>query len=274
MTVARRRLGSDGPELSQITYGMMRLGALASVGDAAEHLCRLHDAGIDTHHSSGEYDCYDLYLAALERARASGREFRHVVKVAEPGFDHDRFDGSRLTRLLDRRLADLGVDTIHSLQWLVRTPDPQATGPRVALLADQAAEIADWTATQLDAGKIRNLSSFPYSVAFAEAIVESGLVSTATIYLNEVELDYVPLLDLAAAVIAIRPLAGGELGDRATDPAASPIRFPLLHPAVTTVVASINSAAHVEHAVAAAGDLRSDADAFAAMAASPPSTHG
>lgn len=259
--VARRRLGPDGPTLSQISYGMMRFGAIPADTDPADHLCYLHDLGIDTHHSSGEYDTYDAYLAALAKARAGGRSFLHVVKVAEPSFDDDRFDGARLTKLVDRRLRELGADTIHSLQWLFRTPDPQDSAKRCSLVAEQADEILEWAAAQHRAGKILNLSVFPYSLEFAQSVLDATISTTFTVYLNVAELEYLSLLDTAESVLAIRPLAGGRLStDQSTIDDA--LRFPLLHPRVVSSVLSVNSSGHADVAVAAAGSVDADLDAF------------
>ncbi len=286
MTVPRRRLAPAGPELSQVCYGSMRLTPETAGGDPAAHLCRLHDLGIDTHHSSHEYDSHGLYLEALAAARGTGREFHHIVKLAEPGFDHHRFDGSRLTALLDDRLTELKADIIASVQWLFRTPDAQNSEARVAALTAQIEEIAAWSNSQVEAGKIGNLSFFPYSTEFASAVMKSGVSTTPAMYLNLAELESAPFVDESDGFIALRPLAGGRLtadpvtADDLVSPAVAAfansllpeerivtaLRFPLLHPAVTTTVISVNSPDHVDRLLTVA-DTAPDEEAFKATVA-------
>ena len=266
MTVARRRLGPDGPLLSQICYGSMRLGVIDEAGRRADHLCQLHDLGIDTHHSSHEYDSHSIYLTALGKARATGRRFRHIVKLADPGFDHDRFDPVRLGRLFDRSRAELGVDTIDSVQWLFRTPDPNDDLRRIATVTEQAEEVKAWATTQMENGTLRNLSFFPYSLPFADTIMRQEISATPATYLNMAERESITLLDRSHGFIALRPLAGGRLvgdpvvpdelvDDRVAsvfsslspaDRALTALRFPLLHPSVTTTVVSVNSPGHID----------------------------
>lgn len=251
--VGRRRLGRNGPELSVIAYGAMRLPATVEGRPAADHLCRLHDHGIDTHHSSHEYDAHPVYLDALAAARRTGRRFRHIVKLSEPSFDHHRFDGDRLTVLLDERLRELDVEQVDSLQWLFRTPDPQDDEARLATLADQGDEIRAWIEARTAEGKVADVSIFPYSPAFAAAAVDAGLSRTLCTYLNLVEQEYLPLLDRVDAFIAIRPLAGGRLAGGEGPSAIEAIAYTLAQPKVTTSVVSVNSTPHLHAALEAAG---------------------
>ncbi len=258
MIVGRRQLGPDGPWLSEICYGTMRLPETVDGRPAADYLCRLHDEGIDTHHSSHEYDAHPVYLDALATAKRSGRRFKHIVKMSEPSFDADRFDGRRLSALLDSQLMALDIDQVASLQWLLRTPDAGNSEGRIATMTDQRDEIEAWIVEQKASGKVADVSVFPYSVGFGAAAVDLGLSRTLCTYLNLEELEYVPLLDQFEAFIAIRPLAGGKLIDQATDA----IRFTLLHPKVTTTVLSVNSEAHLGPALTAVDGLTPDQDEF------------
>jgi aryl-alcohol dehydrogenase-like predicted oxidoreductase len=280
----RRNLGADGPSISQITYGAMRLSpAAVPDGDPVRHLCRLHDAGIDTHHSSHEYDSHGVYLEALSAARATGRRFNHIVKLSEPSFDQHRFDGARLSALIDTELKTLGAESLTSVQWLYRTPDAQDLAGRLAGMRRDRDEIAAWAEAEVTAGRIQNLSVFPYAIAFAEAAIELGLSNTPATYLNLAELESIDLLEPSDGFIALRPLAGGRLtadnpqADELVDPraaaaalapmtvaerAATALRFPLLHPAVTTIVVSLNGVGHLEAVLSAAADVEPNIEAF------------
>lgn len=257
----------------------MRLRLDSPLDEQADHLCRLHDLGVDTHHSSHEYDSHSAYLAALAKAQQSGRSFHHIVKLAEPGFDDHRFNPARLTALLDQQLEDLNAETIASVQWLFRTPDPQNDSARIPTVADQIGEITAWASHQIDVGKMQNLSFFPYSTPFAETLMDLGLSATPTMYLNLLELESVNLLGRSDGFIAIRPLAGGRLvdpssPDRLSDTidvrdsegnlmtaAAVALRFTLLHPGVTTSVLSVNSADHLDQLLVAMA-TEADPEAF------------
>lgn len=265
----------------------MRLSAdSVADSDPVAHLCLLHDAGIDTHHSSHEYDSHQLYLDSLKAARATGRRFEHIVKLSEPSFDQNHFDGTRLTDLVDRELETLGVDSLASVQWLYRTPDAQDTEGRLAGLRRHAEEISAWAESQLSSGRIRNLSVFPYAMVFASSAAELGISNTPATYLNLAELESTVLLGRCDGFIALRPLSGGRLvadspePDDLVDPraaaahlaplspterAAAALRFPLLHPAVTTTVVSINSPGHLDSVLEAAGDVEPDLDRFTAV---------
>jgi len=292
VSIARRRLGATGPWLSEITFGTMRMPAAVDASAAADHLCLLHDQGIDTHHSSYEYESHGRYREALSKAKATGREFQHIVKLSEPSFDADRFNGKRLSALLDAELSSLDIEQVASLQWLFRTPDAQNSEGRIATMAEQADEIGAWIEAQTKAGKVANVSVFPYSVDFATAAIDLGLSDTLATYLNLAELDYVPLLDGVEGFIAIRPLAGGRLAqadpdaggdpppgavdisgasaylqglDTAAERAAAAISFSLLHPAVTTTVVSVSSTSHLESLVQGVAGQQPDQARFNAI---------
>lgn len=258
----RRTIGPNGPNISQICYGSMRLRD-SSVSGAADWLCQLHDTGIDTHHSSHEYDNHALYLEGLNEARRTGRRFHHVVKLSNPSFDASRFDRSAFESLLDNELSTLGADTIANVQWLLRTPDVTDDQSRLAVLSEQAEEIQATFDSAIEAGKVGSFSVFPYSEDFA-AVANNTLTSIAlAAYLNLGERDYIEFLDQYESFIAIRPLGGGALH---RDPATA-LQFSLLHPRVSTAVVSLNSPEHLSVALRATADLVPDLDRFHAQLA-------
>ncbi|MEM7274963.1 MAG: hypothetical protein AAF547_17915 [Actinomycetota bacterium] len=267
---ARRRLGPDGPQVSQLCYGAMRLRETVDGRSAADHLRLVHDAGIDTIHSSHEYDADPILLDALRAAAATGRRFHHIVKLAEPGFDDRAFDGARLEAAVDRRLAELGADTLACVQWLIRTPDPEDEAATVAVIDTAGAAMADTIQRLQATGKVQTFALFPYTAAVAAAALDHGLVSRFTVYLNRLEDQHTGLADRGATLIAIRPLAGGRL--IADDPAvtADALRYPLLHPSVATTMVSVNSADHLRAVVEAAGSTAPDRAAFDRLRTSTP----
>ncbi len=271
----RRTLGADGPTLSQIAYGTMRMRPEVDGRSPVDVLCELHDLGVDTHHSSHEYDSHPLYLDALAEARRGGRRFEHDVKLSSPSFDADPIEVVEIERLVDRELETLGCDRLVSVQWLLRTPDPTDDAARIALLHEQLDEITGLFDYLAAAGKVANVSVFPYSVEFARVALAALGDATLTTYLSAFELDYAPLLEVADSFLAIRPFAGAPAGvdsapelDGLGDPDVSPwlraLEFPLLHPNVTTVIVSANRTAHLSF-VEAASDVAPDQERFDSM---------
>jgi aryl-alcohol dehydrogenase-like predicted oxidoreductase len=256
-TVLRRTIGPGGPEISQITYGTMRLRG--SVGEAADLLRHLHDHGITTHHSCHEYDTHNLYLEALRKAQP-GRSFEHIVKLSSPSFDSDRFDAKTMRDLVEAELASLGTDQLASVQWLVRTPDAQDLQRRLAVLEQQAVEIGTCFTEMVEAGDIANISVFTYHPDFADPAMNALPSRTICDYLNLAETDLCGHLDRVDSYLAIRPLGGGTL---LTD-VATALRWPLLHPKVSTIILSANDASHVAQAIDSAGQTLPDQSSFEA----------
>ncbi len=256
--VGRRTIGPVGPSISQISYGTMRLRG--TTAEAAQLLHDLAERGITTHHSSAEYDSHGLYLAALKAARIRAE---HIVKLSSPSFDTDRFDCSNIKRAVHEELSTLGTDRLASVQWLFRTPDAQDLSGRQAALADQTEAIQACFAEMILTGDIADVSVFGYHPDFAKAALDVLPTSTMCDYLNLSETQNVPLLDRLDSFLAIRPLAGGGLIEgRSPEELAHALRWPLLHPKVSTIILSVNSPAHVEAAIAAAGSVMPDRDLF------------
>lgn len=269
MTARRRRLGPGGPSLSQVAYGSMRLVDAPDRPAPADLLFELHDAGIDTHHSSSEYDSHPLYLNALETLVRSGRAVQHIAKLAEPSFDHMTFDRQRLLDAVDARLTELGAEQIAVLQWMCRTPDPADDRTRTALVHDQRAEMSASFDDLRRSGKIGQIAVFPYTDAFAAAIDHEVDVLPTCSYLSLFERQGLHLLDRDRPFIALRPFAGADpsvaLSAEATAIEANPnrrferaLRFPMLLPNVATTVVSVNQREHIDLAVALASTVEPD----------------
>jgi hypothetical protein len=269
MSAKRRTLGPGGPSLSQVSYGSMRMAAGPDRPDPAKLLLELHDAGIDTHHSSSEYESYLTYLAALEALTATGRSVQHIVKLAEPGFDDTRFDAPRLVAAVDCRLRELGVEQIAVLQWMCRTPEPTSDPATAVVLHDQRVEIDEAFLYLERSGKVGAVAVFPYTIGF-QAIFDHELgVRPACTYLSLFERQHLHLLDGDRPFVALRPFAGASVRVVDSEEASvlessadrrhrATLEYPLLHPAVATTVVSVNRAHHVATAIDCA--VNADAD--------------
>jgi aryl-alcohol dehydrogenase-like predicted oxidoreductase len=293
--IPRRRFGRSPIELSALCFGCMRLSpSRFDLKGAVELLLTLFDRGVTSFHSSHEYDTYAFFCAALRELRQlrPGRPIETIVKIGVPHFDEPEFSAARLRSLIDAELRNLRVDRVDIVQWLVRhTPNDDA--PRLDILRRASSSIHEvWQRLHTE-GKVGLLAVFPYSDAFLRASLELPDVAGLVTYLNLIETEAVPHLDGLAAsgrgFAAIRPLNAGMLvSDRgehscAAVPAirgilqdieASPstltrlaLQFPLWHPAVATVIASLSSPEHAEEAMDAISETTMpDIDRFTRIA--------
>lgn len=236
--VDRRTLGPTGPSLSVVTLGTMRLPELVDGQPVWRFLADLADLGIDTHHSSVEYDSDPIYVDALRRAHQAGLQFRHIVKIAEPSWDHDRFDSARLMERVDEERSRLGVDHLDVVQWLVRTPDP--TDEKVTIRAvERATRSLVRTIERLKTtGAVGSMVVFPYTAAFGVAAAE--LVDGVAVYLNPGETESLDLVH-AHPTVAIRPFGGGRVPEAER---ADALAMVLGHATVSTAITSMSSRAN------------------------------
>lgn len=254
-----RRFGSSDVTVSTFTFGSMRLDGVGRA-DAAWLLAYLHERGVTTFHSSHEYAGHDMFCALMRMLR---KPVVHVAKIAVPHFEERDFSAVRFREHVDRELTALGVGRLDIVQWLVRSK-PIADVPRLGILQRCAEEMARVWEALVAEGKVGVLTSFPYSPTFAAAALAATPCAGLVSYLNVVERELVPLLDDMATrgqgLLAIRPLCAGQLpADVAVGEA---LRFPLLHPAVASVVVSVSSVAHAAEVLDALGDPPSDRVAF------------
>ena len=288
-----REFGQTGLYLSPITFGSMRLDSQKiSFDDAVNLVSYLCDNGVTSFHSSHEYPTDEFFcqvIRELQRIKPDVK-LQHVAKIGVPHFDEKSFEGDKLIDLIDRRLQDLNADKIDVVQWLVRQ-QPNNDVHRLAILQQCQSELQQvWDKLQ-QAGKVGVLASFPYSFSFAEAVLNSDRVSGLVTYLNPLELEMVSLLDEMSArgqgYIAIRPFSGGlftvknllaqnqeaskaqqlkQLLQQLQIPVSEAndfaVQFPLLHPAVTSVMLSVTSIEHAQIAIAAAHKAVINRDLF------------
>ena len=266
----RRALGASGVTLSPIAFGSMRL-EVGAFPDAhwLELFHLLADEGITAFHSSHEYESYPRFcrlIRQLRRDRPSA-ELQHIVKLACPSFDEPAFDRNQFRSAIEKALSALGTERIDVVQWLVRQA-PNSDERRLPVLLECLEQVrVEWDRLRGD-GKIGALVSFPYTVRFADEILRLDLGDGLASYLNPAETEYAErlddLLDRKLGFLAIRPMFAGKLFEQASGPTSlaqlgiAPderaqfcLSFPLLHPAVTTVIVSMSTIAHARQNMAA-----------------------
>lgn len=235
--------------MSRIILGTMRW---RDQDRRPEHWRRLlidaWDLGIRKLHSSIEYASFELLcdiLAEIRRERPDVA-FGHIVKVGEPHFDEQAFDGNRLIQRIDLYRDRLQVDRIDDVQWMWRHDLKQDENRSRAFVASRdALKEAFAKARDVKAGRIL---CFPYSLPFAQAAATSNLFDGLVVYRNREELEMDGEIARWAATglptIVIRPFAAGSI---LRETLASPaLAFALDAPGVEAAVLSTSTRAHLE----------------------------
>ena len=289
-----REFGQSGIKLSPITFGSMRLDPNRIELEAAvELLTYLYDRGVNTFHSSHEYETDPFFCQVMQQFRAHhpGAEIVHIAKIGVPHFGETEFNSAKLVTLIENRLQQLDTERIDLVQWLVRQ-QPNDDQHRLPILAACQEELRETWAQLQKQGKVGALASFPYSVPFAEAVLQFPTCGGLVTYLNLLELEMTPFLEQmeqnGQGYIAIRPLGGGLITTKTlaqqeennindvnklegmlstleipiADLTKFAVQFPLLHPAVASVMVSVTSINHAAEIVAAVDGLKSDRHVF------------
>ncbi|WP_169393146.1 MULTISPECIES: hypothetical protein [Psychrobacter] len=208
----------------------------------ANLLIASYHAGIDTIHSSVEYETYPILLSVLKLVAKldSTVAFKHIVKLAEPHFSNSSYSSDRLEGKIQQYLDDLGVNQLESVQWMWRSSLPD--DHRIISFVKQYKQISDDIKTLKQDGLIKSAYCFPYSVAFMEKALELNIFDGFCVYRNPLELDYDDILKKCKddTVISIRPFfSSKELIEN-----KSPIEllnYNFLEPAIKSSILSLSS---------------------------------
>ena len=217
-----RRLAGTDLDVSVLCFGPMRSAAkepgedsISASGEAA--LRAAIDAGVNFIHSSYEYGTRWM-LDRVLKDHPKRSSLHHVIKVPVPDFkDGDRFDASKFRLRVEEALTDLHTDRIDILQWMWRS-DPNSDERRVPLLSRIIDEVAETFSRMKKEGKVGYLMTFPYTVACAEAAIDTGAFSGLIAYYNLAEMEmadlFQKLTDRDMGFLCIRPLYQGILTDQ------------------------------------------------------------
>lgn len=206
-----------------------------TIEEVVELINYCFESGINTHHSSFEYESYGLYLSALAKSEYKN-QIKHIVKLSCPSFDDNRFSSRDIEDMVDKELNNLQIDNIEVLQWLVRSK-PIEDESRIAIVQDQHQEIKHTFDMLKSKGKINFVYSFPYSVKFAHEVNRIDLVDGMLTYLNIKEKEYEEFAR-NGFFIAIRPFFARELLLKYS--VKECMDFVLSHPGVLSVITGIN----------------------------------
>jgi aryl-alcohol dehydrogenase-like predicted oxidoreductase len=228
--------------LSNVTLGTMRFyDKNLSTKEVNNIIENCYEIGIDTHHSSHEYNSYNLYLKALKNSSCK-KHLKHIVKLSSPHFEDPLlFSSKNLETRVDEELKKLNIEQIDVLQWLVRSK-PINDQDRLGILFQQADDIEECLANLKQKGKIKSVFSFPYSVPFAEEVKKIKQIDGIISYLNLQEETYSDLAN-NTPFIAIRPFLRGTLLQDGNKPEKinECLQYIDSHQKVLTKIVSINS---------------------------------
>jgi aryl-alcohol dehydrogenase-like predicted oxidoreductase len=223
-----RRLSGTDLDVSVICLGPMRAAAKEPGNDETSRageraLRRALDVGVNVLHSSYEYGTRWMMSRVL-KDHPQRAEIHHIIKVPVPDFtDGDRFDPAKFRLRIEEALRDLHAERIAVLQWMWRA-DPNTDARRLPLLTRILDEVGAAFEKLHDEGKAGYLFTFPYTVACAQAAVDTGKFAGLLAYYNLAELEMADLFGglerRHMGFIAIRPLYEGILTDERATPAA------------------------------------------------------
>jgi hypothetical protein len=210
----------------------------------------LHENGVDTLHSSIEYESFDLFKEVLKKTSQKSKsiQFKHVVKLADPSFNELHQGYIRIQTRIEEYLKHLRCDQIDMVQWMWRA-NLNEDKLRVENFRNSLSQLEDVVLTIKQSGLANKFMCFPYSLDFGMTTFESKALDGYFIYRNPNELEMQPLLDEAykkdKQTYSIRPFAAGALIKDSESNINSLVKFSQNHPGVKGVVTSISSEKHL-----------------------------
>lgn len=226
----------------------MRLDKAGDADEVARLIDHAAGLGITSLHCSSEYETFPLFREAWAR-RGSRAPAQVIAKVGIPHFGEPRFSAARFREKVDFYLAELSLERIDVVQWLLRY-DLSQEDARRRILDESAGEIAAVAADLKGSGKIGALVSFPYTLGVAQAVLKMDYCDGLALYVNPLEREMDPMLERAAAldkpVIAIRPFAAGRIFSETKLEPSDALDHVFGFPAVVSAVVSASSREHLD----------------------------
>ena len=300
-----RKFGNSDLVVSEICFGPMRFAAKESGNDPLSQtgkkaLQRALERGVNFIHSSFEYGTR-WAIGDVLKNHPKRDELHHIIKVPVPDFkDGDRFDPLKFRGRVEEALRDLHTDCIDVIQHLLRS-DPNTDERRVRNIDPVDGPLREIFEKLKEEGKVKYLTTFPYSVGFARQSLKTGSFSGMVAYYNLIEMEmaefFQQMENQGQSFFCIRPLMAGILTDRRADRTGLPsgdrflepnwdaayerlkvlesafsgeidswtsfaVKFVLCHPVVTSLIVGLNTPEQVDGVLDAADGRYPDRSTF------------
>lgn len=208
-------------KLPVITVGTMRWADKNLDSDQVLKLIRYcHSLGLNTYHISTEYSSFpffrDSFLKLTQQERNSNKI---MAKVACPDFRETNFSSRLFKESIYKLLDDLSIDKLSIVQWMDRW-DQLNSGRdklRISRLETFHSSLMQCADDLIKEGVVKEFSSFPYTLNYADALLSLPGINKFTCYFNISERDYEHLINKSNGFIAIRPFKAKELVNNQPD---------------------------------------------------------
>lgn len=200
--------------MNRIVFGSMRMTLdKLSVDDWTELFIFMFDNGINTLHSSAEYESFPLFLKTLEKVSSirPDIQFKHIVKLAEPHFDESEFCCERFNMKIKQYQEALEVERIDYVQWMWRSNSDDSR--RIEKFTTALPEIKKCFTNLKKSRNVGKFYCFPYTPEFMKRAQDVSLFDGYCVYRNPEENEYDELLKKSDknSVITIRPFRANKL---------------------------------------------------------------
>ena len=224
-----RTIPATGVQLSEVCYGSMRFMPVDATDEDRRAAYRSFDAalerGVNVAHSSYQYVTRPAFSEMLS-THPKRSEIHHIAKIMTPEYEEPAFDPKEFRRQVEDALEALHTDHIAVIQHLQRGPntpkehtysEPGDAG-RIAALHESMDDLLEVTQQLKDEGKIGMVASFPHTVGYAKAALETDAFQGMVHFFNPLETEMVELFDeferRGMTFMAIRPILQGMLTDK------------------------------------------------------------
>ena len=242
-------------KLPVITVGTMRWAEknLNSV-QVLDLMRYCFSSGLNTYHISKEYSSFPFFKNSfLKFTQQERSRFNIVAKVACPDFRDTNFLSSHFKERIYRLLDDLSIDKLSIVQWMDRWDqlNPERDKMRIIRLKEFNSSLLNCTNDLIKEGVVDEFSSFPYSVNYADNLLNTESINKFTCYFNSSERDYEHLIDTSQGFIAIRPFKAKELLNNKSDKTeaiAKSLEF-VLSKNISSTIVGINNTNQVDEII-------------------------
>lgn len=212
-SIPHRNFGSI--KFPVITVGTMRWADKNLDSDQVLKLIRYcHSKGLNAYHISKEYSSFPFFRDSFLKLTQQERNcFNIMAKVACPDFRETNFSSRLFKERIYKLLDDLSIDKLSIVQWMDRW-DQLNSGRdklRISRLEAFHSSLMQCADDLIKEGVVEEFSSFPYTVNYADTLLNLRGVNKFTCYFNISERDYEHLINKSNGFIAIRPFKAKEL---------------------------------------------------------------